>query len=224
MSNKLTSSRVHLVSLSNHNVGTFGAKIWINSRWLTIVNVYAPGSRVSESWLQQLANHIVPPLLIHGNFNQKHHAWRSTFNTPGSEEILNWLISINVCILNTSHPTHSAPSGSQSLIDLSFPRKDIFRLTDIYVHPDLFDFDHCPIIHKINFALKNYVHSSTNWESMESSLKRVLEKKDHISIEHLHRNFRQVVNNNTFKHLVQRRDNPSWWKTVRGFSARKVSS
>lgn len=74
INNKFTSAQIDLASLSTQGVEALGVNIWINRRWVTIINVYAPEGRVSESWLQCLANTIHHPLLILGDFNQKHHA------------------------------------------------------------------------------------------------------------------------------------------------------
>lgn len=93
-------------SLSTQGVQALGVKIWIGRLWVTFVNICAPEGSVSESWLQQLTNTIQHPFLILEDFNQKHCAWGSTFNTLGSEEIFNWLTNNNVCILNTNHVAH----------------------------------------------------------------------------------------------------------------------
>lgn len=47
--NKLTSAQIDLASLSTLEVEALEVKIWINRHWVTIINVYAPEGRVSES-------------------------------------------------------------------------------------------------------------------------------------------------------------------------------
>lgn len=78
---------------------------------MTVINVYAPGGKVRESWLQHLINTVLHPFLILVDFNQKHQIWDSMINTAGPEEIFKWIINNNVCILNTNQPTYSAYSA-----------------------------------------------------------------------------------------------------------------
>lgn len=96
-------------------------------------------------------------------------------NTLGSEDIFNWLINNNVCILNTNQPTHAAYFGSLSLIDFSFSSADIFRISDTYAHPDLFDSYHCPTTHNITYTMSTYLNTSTDWAVVEGCLNRNLD-------------------------------------------------
>lgn len=100
-----------------------------------------------------------------------------------------------------------------SLIYLSFSSPGPFRFTDTYVHPDLFDSNHWPIIHKINCVTTNHFYSPTNWGFVDASLNRSLDSSNSSSIELFHKNVRGVVTSNYFKYKVQRRDNPFplWW-------------
>ena len=113
-------------------------KVRVNRTWISIVNIYSPAGQVHQSWLQELSNSLHPPFFILGDFNQNNLAWGNSINSPGSDEILNWITQSNVCFLNTNQSTHVAPSGSQSLIDLSFVSADLFVDTSAHIHQDLF--------------------------------------------------------------------------------------
>ena len=113
-------------------------KVRVNRTWISIVNIYSPADQVRQSWLQDLPNSLHPPFFILGDFNQNNLAWGNSINSPGSDEILNWITQSNVCFLNTNQSTHVAPSGSQSLIDLSFVSADLFVDTSAHIHQDLF--------------------------------------------------------------------------------------
>lgn len=88
---------------------------------ISVISAYIPhpSPRIISSFWSLLSN-IPPPLLILGDFNSHSPLWGSVNYDPSGRKMVDFLDSLDLCILNDGRPTRRAsPLLNPSAVDLS---------------------------------------------------------------------------------------------------------
>ena len=98
-----------------------------------------------EVWFTDITSSFDPPLIILGDFNINIlHNFSSL--SPRLRQLLDWINKQDLYLLNIDIPTRSGTCGCTSLLDLTLLTPALHNKIRYYVHPDLFDSNHHPII------------------------------------------------------------------------------
>lgn len=159
-------------------------KVHVDNWNLTIANIYSPRGKFSINWLTQLKNHLNFPCLILGDFNIKHSVFGSSTTSPDSDTVINWILDNQLCLVNTTTPTHYKPNCTPSLIDLTISSPDIYPNLQHVVFTDMYDSDHCPIKVAINNISSHNLQtrSRTRWDLLIPALNTELEHSCDLSL------------------------------------------
>ena len=144
-----SSSRLNLQNLHSNDIEIMAVNIVSPPFKMAIINIYSPKGRFSETWLNSLFDQLIPPFVIMGDFNINHQSLGFSNNSVDGENVINWIISNNLNILNTHQPTRIS-NNSSSLLDLSIVSPDLYIFCSHKIIQDPFDSDHLPIQISIN--------------------------------------------------------------------------
>ncbi|GBL97417.1 hypothetical protein AVEN_170523-1 [Araneus ventricosus] len=72
--------------------------------------------------------------------------WGSNNSTPLRNSFVYWLQNSNFIMLNTSNPTYTSYTGTNSLLDLMLCLTSIYHQVDCFVSDSTFESDHNPVI------------------------------------------------------------------------------
>ena len=145
VSSSLPSYQLHLPTCTDPSLEALGVSIFYDKEWVTVINIYSPSGTFQEDWLNDIVSSCDSPLIILGDFNINLLP-QSPSQSGRSVNLLDWISSQDLCLLNLDHPTRTGPSGHTSLIDLTMLSPSIYNKIRFYVHPDQFDSDHHPIL------------------------------------------------------------------------------
>ena len=114
----------------------------------TVCSIYLPPS---SSWthadLTSLVQQLPSPILLLGDFNAHDSLWGCTSTDTKGQEVANFLLQSNLCLMNKKDTTYIHPAtGSRSSIDLAICDPALFLDLSWNVHDDLCGSDHLPII------------------------------------------------------------------------------
>lgn len=212
---RFPSVKLDLDGLASPDVELLGVKFWDGDHWITVINLYAPGGRVSPSWLESLVNQLHPPFYILGDFNCKHRGWGNSENSPGADQLHSWLLNSEICLLTGSNATHLAPSGIPSVIDLSLASPDAYRASSLHVHHDLFDSDHFPILIRVAGSAGKSVNrvTRTHWAAVNRDLDNLLLTSQMNSFTDVETAFVDCRRKHSSSTVVARRSYAPWWDT-----------
>ncbi len=95
-------------------------KIYIQ-HWITIINLYfSPSQPLNLQALNILLASLSPPFLVVGDFNCRHSLWGDSTTNSHGRSLENFLLTTDLTILNSNHPTHFDPrTQTFSCFDLS---------------------------------------------------------------------------------------------------------
>lgn len=191
-----------------------GVRIKLRTTFVNVINVYSKAGSVMQD-LHRLSQSLEGPSLILGDFNLHHPIWGACFSSRFSNDFVDWLGDSNLCLINSADPTHVAPSGCRSLIDLSLCTDVLFPRVSYQVLDDLFDSDHLPVL--ISLAERKDIHEKQKyfrWTRISQEVNDRLKLCEDIKYD----DFSQVVRSSMEKHYCHRQPSqrpfPPWW-TVR---------
>lgn len=123
-------------------------RLQIQSKPYTVCNLYlSPTENVTGRQLQDLIAQLPRPFLVLGDFNARHPTWGDDTHNPRGRIVAEFLLTSDVCLLNTGHPTHfHVQTASLSCIDLSFSSPDCFTDFLWEREDDLYGSDHFPLL------------------------------------------------------------------------------
>lgn len=115
---------------------------------MTICSLYLPPSSHWDSQdLLDLIDQLPRPILLMGDFNAHNSLWGCANNDKKGDQILTFLSTSNMCLLNNKSSTYIHPAtGVHSSIDLSMCDPDIFLDLLWSVNNDLCGSDHYPVL------------------------------------------------------------------------------
>ena len=115
---------------------------------LTVCSIYLPPtSSWTDTDLLNLVSQLPSPVLLLGDFNAHNSFWGCSSTDRKGQEVADFLLSSNMCLLNSKQPTYIHPAtGSYSSIDLALCHPSLFLDFSWKVHDDLCGSDHFPII------------------------------------------------------------------------------
>lgn len=212
VSTMFPSSRLHL-PFSSPNVECLGISIQLSRVMkLQVFNIYSPHGIVDPNWLQSLFHFATPPFLFLGDFNAHHSFWGASRDTLSGNIIADWIRDNNICILNTSIPTHFSPDRTPSLLDLSLSSPDIFGDIRISVSPDLFDSDHSPISLLLTSGRdRGIARTRYDWHSIAQNSNKIFQNATVNSYSSFNDNCVSVLNTGKRVTVVHNRFGADWW-------------
>ena len=123
-------------------------RIFINNLSLSICSLYIPpdyNDANIESHLTKLVALLPKPFLICTDANAHHVSWGSACSDRRGKVISRLVEGTDLVILNSGEPTHIAPSGTFTHIDLSIATADLAASFEWEPQADLYNSDHFPI-------------------------------------------------------------------------------
>lgn len=215
LNDNFTTSSCRLPSTAGYSIEAVGNKIWDGSRCITVVNVYIPDGVFPRPWFDDLLKSISPPLMILGDFNINM-IRRDLDSSVDVSHCIDWILASGLCILNTKDPTRTQLT-CQSVIDLSIVSADLFPLIQYYVHPDLFDSDHHPVVINLRgwfeggrrVRMVRYV----KWRNAGQDLNVSLESIDDVNVECFQSMCEVAIDGNYTCTGVNTDSSPPWWDT-----------
>ena len=109
-----------------------------------------------------------------GDFNAHNTLWGCTASDKKGQEVCDFILTSNLCLLNHKDPTYIHPAtGSRSSLDLAFCDPSLYMDFSWKVHDDLCGSDHFPIIiNKTNPTpvpeTQRWKLDKTDWDSYQS--------------------------------------------------------
>lgn len=115
---------------------------------ITVCSVYLePHLKITIYDLEHLIEQLPEPFLVVGDFNAHSNFWGSEKTDTRGQIIEDFILSNNLCLLNTGKPTYCSPSSRKmSCIDLSFCSPSIFMDFKWDILNDPYGSDHLPIV------------------------------------------------------------------------------
>lgn len=120
----------------------------IHFKTITICNIYLePHLTVTLNDLETLLEQLPEPYLLVGDFNAHSGFWGSAHTDARGRIIEDFILSNNVCLLNTGKSTYCSPiTGKKSSIDLSFSSPSVFSNFKWDVIDNPYGSDHLPVL------------------------------------------------------------------------------
>ena len=122
-------------------------RLTINDKVYTLCSIYIPPSQnITKSQLDYLYKQLPSPAILMGDFNSHNPLWgSSSFNLKG-HEIEKFVLSNDLIIFNTTHPTRFDDYHlTNSTIDLTICHPSVYLDFDCTVFKDRLGSDHYPI-------------------------------------------------------------------------------
>ena len=196
---------------STHGNEIMGVRILLSTGPINIINVYSPTGQVSHDLLR-VSSSIQGPSFICGDFNSHHPLWGATTASKHSEDFAQWILNSEFCLLNSQTSTHVAPSGKQSIIDLSFCSSDLLTKTNFQVHEDLFDSDHFPIL--LTLAIHpplQILRPRFHWKNISLDVNNSLEHRSSVTFPGFMHTIRKSMDTHRSYTSFARPSFPPWW-------------
>ncbi|GBL87613.1 hypothetical protein AVEN_165214-1 [Araneus ventricosus] len=127
------------------NLEILATEIHFNNHKFIIVNLYAPQGfdiQQAKSFFESFSI----PVIIFGDFNLHHSMWGTNNSTPLTNSFVDWLQNSNFVMLNTSNPTYTSNTGTNSLLDFTLCSTSIYHQVDCFVSDSTFESDHNPVV------------------------------------------------------------------------------
>lgn len=115
---------------------------------ITILSIYIPPSTifVENEW-SSFISQIRPPYMILGDFNAHSPSWGSELTNRSGRNLLDFIDTYNLCILNDGSPTRfTPPQQRKSAVDLSLCSSSMISKCSWDILKDPLSSDHFPII------------------------------------------------------------------------------
>jgi len=111
---------------------------------LTLCSIYLPpASSWTHTDLISLTSQLASPVLLLGDFNAHDSLWGCTTSDNKGQEVTNFLLKTNLCLMNKKDSTYIHPAtGSRSFIDLAIYNPALYLDFSWQVHNDLCGSDH----------------------------------------------------------------------------------
>ncbi|GBL95481.1 hypothetical protein AVEN_54093-1 [Araneus ventricosus] len=143
---KTAAGRIIPTSFSGDtNLEILATEIHFNNHKFIIVNLDAPQGfdiQQAKSFFESFSI----PVIIFGDFNLHHPMWGSNNSTSLSNSFVDWLQNSNFVKLNTSNPTYTSYTGTNSLLDLTLRSTSIYHQVDCFVSDSTSESDHNPVV------------------------------------------------------------------------------
>lgn len=120
----------------------------VSFKTLTICSIYLPPHMtVSIRDMEDLVKQLPTPFILVGDFNAHSSMWGSMTTDTRGQIIEDFLMTNDICILNTNAPTYCTPStGKMSSIDLALCSPDLYVHLKWNVHDNPYGSDHLPCL------------------------------------------------------------------------------
>lgn len=120
----------------------------VSFKTLTICSIYIPPhTQVSVRDLEELVEQLPEPFILVGDFNAHSPFWGSPTTDGRGQTIEDFILTNNICILNTNNPTYCIPStGRMSWLDLALCSPDLYVHLNWEVHDNPYGSDHLPCL------------------------------------------------------------------------------
>lgn len=164
------SYRFPLPRCPDPSVEVLGVAVYFDCTWHLILNAYSPAGSFPDEWLSSIISAWEHQVLIFGDFNINLLPGRSP---PSSQLVglLDWITTEDLCLLNWDIPTRAGAANHESLLDLTILSPTVYNKIKFYVHPDLFDSDHFPIVTLFSVPAQNpAIQVRPNWKAAAQSL------------------------------------------------------
>jgi exonuclease III len=95
---------------------------------ITLCSIYLPpSSNWNSKELLSLVAQLPAPIIFMGDFNAHNTLWSCSTNDKRGQEVCDFILSSNLCLLNHKVPTYIHPAtGSRSSLDLAFCDPSLF--------------------------------------------------------------------------------------------------
>ena len=146
---------------------------------LTICSLYIPpdyNNKTLVKHLNQLISLLPKPYIICTDANAHHLNWGSQESDRRGRLVSEWVESNELVVLNSGEPTHMAPSGSFTHIDLTIATANIASLFEWFPQSELYNSNHFPINIKSNISnptvisIPRWNTNKANWTGFQDSL------------------------------------------------------
>ncbi|GBN64446.1 hypothetical protein AVEN_154379-1 [Araneus ventricosus] len=137
--------------------------------------------------------------------------WGSNTSASLSNSFVDWLQNSNFVILNTSNPTYTSYSGTNSLLDLTLCSTSIYHQVDCFVSDSTFESDHNPVVTTWPLLGQSSKTIKTiDWNCIMKNSTEIL-SSTHSDLHTVLRKVSGIIKQNT-KHTVLPGTNyPPWW-------------
>ena len=120
----------------------------VSFKTLTICSIYLPPhTQVTVRDMEELVEQLPKPFILVGDFNAHSSMWGSMTTDTRGQIIEDFIMTNDICILNTNAPTYCTPStGKMSCLDLAFCSSDLYIHLNWEVHDNPYGSDHLPCL------------------------------------------------------------------------------
>ncbi|GBL79834.1 RNA-directed DNA polymerase from mobile element jockey [Araneus ventricosus] len=213
---KTTAGRIIPTSFSDDtNLEILATEIHFNNHKFIIVNLYAPQGfdiQQAKSFFESFSI----PVIIFGYFNLHYPMWGSNNSIYLSNSFVDWLQNSNFVMLNTSNPTYTSYTGTNSLPDVTLCSTSIYHQVDCFVSDSTFESDHNPVITTSSLLGQTSKTIKTiDWNSIMKNTSEILSSTN-SDLHDVMRKVSGIIKQNT-KHsalpgIFSSTDIPEQWK------------
>lgn len=132
---------------------------------ITICSLYVPPHQhITALELHGLTAQLPKPFVLVGDFNAHCTLWGSEKTDKRGQLIEDFILSNNICLLNTSSPTYFSPSSRKfSCLDLAFCSPSLFTDLNWEVLDNPYGSDHLPAIINLTSKLPTITTKPRRW-------------------------------------------------------------
>lgn len=164
---KIPYKEINIVSNFDSEICACAAKVFVNTRQITLTSVYRPPNVFTETagW-ENLFAQFSCPLIIGGDFNAHNRLWGSSKNDSVGDQILEVIDNRGYIIVNNGSDTRvGRPGQKDSAVDITFCSPGIVCNLQWDVSDDTLGSDHLPIL--MSYEMKNFkspkIISKSKW-------------------------------------------------------------
>lgn len=138
----------------------------LSHKSISICSVYiSPHEHVTLQDLEELTAQLPEPFLLVGDFNAHCTLWGSEKTDQRGQVIEDFILSTNICLLNSGSPTYFSPSTRKfTCIDLAFCSPSVFSDFTWDVLDTSYGSDHLPAVVKLSSTLPTLNSKPRRWK------------------------------------------------------------
>ncbi|GBL95757.1 hypothetical protein AVEN_694-1 [Araneus ventricosus] len=208
---KTVAGRIIPTSFSDDtNLEILATEIHFNNHKFIIVNLYAPQGfdiQQAKSFFESFSI----PIIIFGDFNLHHPMWGSNNSTSLSNSFVDWLQNSNFVMLNTSNPTYTSYTGTNSLRDLDLCSTSIYHQLECFVSDSTCESDHNPVVTTWSLlGQTSQTIKTIDWNSIMKNTSEILSSTNSDLHTVMHK-VSGIIKQNTKHSALPGNNYPPWW-------------